>query len=391
MKFSKMLPVAILRFGCLFLFIFFISSSQATAQNKKETKNTEEESDPEIDKLKKTREKLSLLNDIADERWKQTSNEKKRELEKVDLARASELQELSYEESKIRAEKTRLDLELSRMKIQIARKEKELADQKLVSDALSLKILQREQREKWESNVNTAVNYRNNPVENKTLYLSDRVVHLNGIISYESATLVIERLQFLANLSQTKPIFLVIDSSPGGSVMAGYQIIRAMRSSKAPVYVLVKSYAASMAATIAALSEKSYCFSSTIILHHQIHGKNEGNPTQQKEKLALAQEWNRRIAGPVAQKMNLSLDQFVKKMYENNSEGDWMEFGDKAVQLKWITAVIDEVVDESVRQKPQEPPVNTMSIQIVGKKPELHPFDLLYMYQADQYFKTVNQ
>ena len=50
-------------------------------------------------------------------------------------------------------------------------------------------------------------------------------------------------------------IFIVIDTSPRGSVMAGYRILKAMESSDAPVHVVVKSFAASMAAAITTLGE----------------------------------------------------------------------------------------------------------------------------------------
>ena len=76
--------------------------------------------------------------------------------------------------------------------------------------------------------------------------ITDRRVALNGPIFEGSVRPVIEKIQFYANQSD-KPIFLVIDESPGGSVASGEQVIKAMESSKAPVHVVVKSFAASMA------------------------------------------------------------------------------------------------------------------------------------------------
>ena len=54
--------------------------------------------------------------------------------------------------------------------------------------------------------------------------------------------------------------------------MAGYKILKAMEGSAAPVYVVVKSFAASMAANIATQSKKSFAYPNAIILHHQISG-----------------------------------------------------------------------------------------------------------------------
>lgn len=353
---------------------------------KTKEKGAEEESD-RMKKLKERKDMLSLENEIRAEKWEKETSAKKQKLQELELMRAAELQDLSYEESKIRAEKIRLDLELSRMKIELARKEKLLADRKLKSDNLALTIFNREQKNQWQKEVNKPITYLNEPLQGNALHLSDRVVNLEGLISYATAKSVVEKIHFYANQSSEKPIFLVIDSSPGGSVMAGYQIIKAMRSSKAPVIVLVKTYAASMAATIATMAQTSYCFSSSIILHHQIRGFNKGNLTQQRERLKLAEQWNQRIAGPVAKKMGISLEQFIKRMYENNSDGDWMEFGDKAVKLKWISRVIDKVVDQSIRKEPRPENENSIAIRLVGGRlPKLSPFDLYFLYDPEENF-----
>ena len=172
------------------------------------------------------------------------------------------------------------------------------------------------------------------PFKDGVLTISDRRIALNGPIWQETADYIAERIDYFNNQNREHPIFIVIDSSPGGSVMAGYKILKAMEGSAAPVYVVVKSYAASMAANILTQSKKSFAYPNAVILHHQILNGSFGNLTVQKENVKEMEEWWKRLAAPVAAKMGISLDEFIKRMYENRSTGDWEEFGDNARKLQ---------------------------------------------------------
>ena len=79
-----------------------------------------------------------------------------------------------------------------------------------------------------------------------------------------------------------------IDRCPGGSVMEGYRIVKAMQASKAPIHVVVKSFAASMAAVITTLAVHSYAYPNAVILHHQMSTGANGNMTQIKEQVEEA-------------------------------------------------------------------------------------------------------
>ena len=78
-----------------------------------------------------------------------------------------------------------------------------------------------------------------------------------------------------------------------------------MAGSKAPVYVVVKGFAASMTAVIATLAERSYCYPNTIILHHQVSNTLRGNMTVLKEQVDFTNRWFERFGTPVAKKMGL--------------------------------------------------------------------------------------
>jgi len=190
--------------------------------------------------------------------------------------------------------------------------------------------------------------YLKDPLVDGVLYISDRRISFNGAVTEQLADYVCTRISFYNNQSSEFPIFIVVDNSPGGSVAAGYQIQKAMAASKAPVHVVVKGFAASMTAVICTLAERSYCYPNTIILHHQASNVVRGNMTVLKEQIDFTNQWFDRLATPVAKKMGISLQDFVKQMYANDSTGDWQAFGDKAKELKWVDNVIERIEETAV-------------------------------------------
>lgn len=208
-------------------------------------------------------------------------------------------------------------------------------------------------------------NYPKDPLENGKLYISDRRVEFNGVVTPELAEYVTERIYFYNNKDSEAPIFLVIDSSPGGSVAAGYQIIKAMESSKAPVYVVVKSFAASMAAMITTIAERSFCYNDTVIMHHQPSSGTQGNLTQMSEQLRFVTEWTRYLNDKLAAKMGMTYDEYVKEMYKHNSQGDWTEFGDGARRWNWVSDIVETIDEASIvrNEKADAPKMQTIIIR----------------------------
>ncbi len=341
-------------------------NSQVNTINKQIALDTAEQNRAlqlELSEMKAQEERLKLELSIA-----QKQNER-------------QMHEIRLTEAKLKLKRSELEVGLAELTAQLSRKEKE----DLIHDQVY--------REK-------ETMYLREPFVDGVLHVSDRRVALNGLIWSGLANYVSERINFYNNQSSDYPIFIVIDSSPGGSVMAGYKIMKAMQSSQAPVYVVVKSYAASTAAVIATLAERSYAYPNAILLHHQMSWGVMGNLTQQKEFLEDTQEWWRRLAQPVAEKMGLTLDEFVDKMYKENSNGDWSEFADQAKANNWIDVVVDRVWEMAVDKDPDRfgmrryasapAPLNEMKdehgrsyIQL----PRLDPFDFYYIYDPDNYYR----
>ncbi|MHA7877931.1 MAG: ATP-dependent Clp protease proteolytic subunit [Bacteroidota bacterium] len=185
-----------------------------------------------------------------------------------------------------------------------------------------------------------------------SLVVSDRRIDLNGGITPWLANYITDRIQYFNNKDANHPIFIVIESSPGGSVSAGSCIIKAMENSKAPVYVVVKGFAASMAALITTLADKSYAYPNAIILHHQPWTFTWGNVRELREEQELLQEWWNRLGGSVAKKMGISLKKLDTLLYEKSAKGDWLEFADRAAKLKWVDHIINGIQDSGVRELP---------------------------------------
>jgi len=327
--------------------------------------------------MEATKRQQSLRTELA-----KTQAEKERLLEDAELAKAR-AEKFSNE---LKAAQAEASLEISRLQNDIARietteKRGDYADSKPV--------------------------YLKNPLkENGILVVSDRRIPLNGIISNDTATFVTNRIQYWNNKDRTLPIFIVIDASPGGSVMAGYRILKAMESSDAPIHVVVKSFAASMAAAITTLAHESYAYPNAVILHHQISAQIIGqlNLTQQREFHEESQRWWKRLGTPIATKMGISTDELIKKMYAHTSSGDWSEFGEDAQKLKWVDHIVQGIDETSLNKDPDataapaaiptapsRPNSLVEEIDTNGKPfmwlPRIDPKDVYFLYNPDSYYR----
>ena len=245
--------------------------------------------------------------------------------------------------------------------------------------------------------------YLENPLQDSTLIISDRRIAFNGAVTAATADHICDRIHYYNNKNKTLPIFIVIDYSPGGSVMAGYRILKAMEGSDAPVHVVVKSFAASMAATITTLAEESYAYPNAIILHHQLSSSfffTTMNLTQQKESLANANKWWDKLATPVAKKMGISTDDFIKQMYDKNSDGDWVEFATDAKKLKWVNHIVTGIKETGAvvnpdNIKPKKADKTSALSENLDKDgnpclflPRLNPHDAYFLHNPDGYYRV---
>jgi ATP-dependent Clp protease protease subunit len=330
----------------------------------------------ELSKSKIELERTSVAEAVLDMKTKTSVGALKRQIEQLSA------------ENALAAEKRKSD-------------QSKLADEQLRATAavltLGAQIQNRDLEDKWRDEVNKPVTYTMEPFKDGVLTVSDRRIEMNGPIVSGTADFVCAQIDYFNNQNQKTPIFVVINNSPGGSVMAGYRILKAIETSDAPVHVVVKSFAASMAATIATLAPHSYAYPNAIILHHQMSGSAVGNMTNMEQEVATMQEWERRLAVPIAKKMGISLEQFKAKMYAAKKSGDWDEFADKALELKWIDHIVNEIREEGVRSKPS--PSGSGSWWMSAEKsdeqgkpyvslPPLEPYDCYFMINPHGFYRV---
>ena len=373
---------------------------------------------PAPDPVKVEQEKLTAENTLAAEKLKAETNAIRAEITRLKmekellgekLALEAVKRQAAQEESLVKVEEERAKLARDN-ELAKARAEYLTNELKAVQSQSSIEILKLqnqissiEMEGKRKAYADAKPVYLENPLKDDgTLVISDRRIPLNGLITMATADHITDRIDFYNNADRKLPIFIVIDESPGGSVMAGYRILKAMESSDAPVHVVVKSFAASMAAGITTLAKESYCYPNAIILHHQISSTLFGqlNLTEQAEVVKESQRWWTRLATPVAQKMGVSTDEFIKQMYAHNSAGDWSEFGEDAQKLKWVNHIVKGIEETSLTKNPDTVPPQQANPATVGLKeevdangkpfaflPRLTPKDVYFLYNPDKYFR----
>jgi ATP-dependent Clp protease, protease subunit len=375
------------------------------------------------DPVRKESDELAAQNKLAAERLTKETNDMRAEITRLKMERELLTEKLALEAAKrqsglqqelaaMQAERERIDQEAQIAK---AKAEKLGHDLKIAQTEASIQIgkLQSElseieTKEKREAYADMPPVYLKNPLrEDNVLVVSDRRIPLNGVITSATADFITERIQYWNNKNRELPIFIVIDASPGGSVMAGYRILKSMESSDAPVHVVVKSFAASMAAAITTLAKESYAYPNAVILHHQISIMAFGqlNLTQQKEMHEESNRWWARFGTPIANKMGITPDELIKRMYARSSSGDWTEFATEAQKLKWVNHVVEGIDETSVTKNPdaEKPAAAPAAPAVVrpgtlgeevdadGKPfawlPRLQPKDVYFLYNPDGYYR----
>ncbi len=393
-----------------------VKSSESPARSTTE-RPTETPRDPAIEAFRKQQEALTMENLLEAERLKKETNAMRAEITRLRMERELIGEKNAMEDVRRTQADREADIKFAKEKDRLI-KESEFARiqaEKLANDlkavqsqsALEITKLQNdisriETSDKRSQYADSKPEYLSKPLrDDGVVVVSDRRIPLNGIISGDTADFITDRIDFWNNKDSKLPIFIVIDECPGGSVMAGYRILKSMESSKAPVHVVVKSFAASMAACITTLAEESYCYPNAVILHHQISNSTSGsklNLTQQKEFYEESNRWWERLAGPIAKKMGITTDELIKKMYARSSSGDWTEFGDKALELKWVNHIISGVEETSFVKDPDSKITRT-AVQTALKEevdaegqphawlPRLNPKDCYFLYNPDGYYR----
>ena len=349
----------------------------------------------ELALLHETKERLELENGIAKAEQSSALDalRLKSEQDNMELA----LMRNAHQREQLSQQQQQAEIQLEMLEAQLREKRRQEASAALLDTLgnLQTRLDVISKRRALHDIVDREVDTDDEPFQNSVLTVSDRRVALNGPIISGTADQITRRIHYYNNQSAA-PIFLIIDDCPGGSWMQGYRILRALESSQAPVHVVVKSYAASMAAIIATDAEYSYAYPNAVILHHQPWGWSIGNVAETQERVENMKEIGHRLHRKTAERMGLDLNTFYERMYEESVTGDWREFADKAVKLNWIGNIVHLIREQGIVDKPidelphsslfladdADGPSHRDSEKIV--LPRLGPFDFYFLYNADQ-------
>jgi ATP-dependent Clp protease protease subunit len=369
-------------------------SAEKGKSAKKDEKATDEPAtDPVSAEAKKLREEMELLETRFKHRlakYEQDHESERFEVAKAKLARRlkseKSAEDLADAQEELERLKIEADLQKKRAEIDQLKSEAELAAARTEKAKIEQSFEVEDIKEKLDERVLGEENYPDEPFKDGVLSISLRRIELNGPIYDGAADYVCQRLDYLNNQSH-KPIFLVIDECPGGSAIEGFQIVQAIKNSKAPVHVVIKRMAASMAAIIATLSDHSYCYPDSIILHHQASTLLMGNGRDMEDQMRQFKAISSRLIGAVAKKLGQTEQEFVDEMYKNRVSGDWDLFGDEAVKKGWIEHVATTIREEGIRTRPKGMRDAQRNIIILGESDSASPTSAAAASSANGYLE----
>lgn len=94
--------------------------------------------------------------------------------------------------------------------------------------------------------------------------------------------------------------------------------------------------------------------------------------------------------------MDLTVDEFVKRMYGAVSTGDWKVLGTEAQRLKWVTDVTDRMSEDSVNTIVAAPELAELKREGMTNRdfatthqtvlPTPQPFDVWWVYDPSTEF-----
>ena len=174
-------------------------------------------------------------------------------------------------------------------------------------------------------------------IDISTRLLMDRIIMCTGEVTDELAESVVAQLLYLEAEDPEKPIKMLVQG-PGGSCSAGFAIISAMNTIKAPVHTIAMGCVASMSALITISGEKGQrgAYPNTEIMLHTVASGASGKVQDMQISLEQAQKTNEKCMEMISKNCHKSLKE-VKKVCDRDfwmNENEALTFGaiDKIVE-----------------------------------------------------------
>lgn len=191
--------------------------------------------------------------------------------------------------------------------------------------------------------------------DKQIILTENNTVQLRGPVTRDSVGAVMHELNTISKIGNAKdPIYLILNT-PGGSVMAGLDLINYMNTLRRPVHS-VAVYAASMGFHILQNSPKRYVTKYATIMSHRASGGFEGDIPQQinsrlKHVIDLIDKMDEQVISRTQGKytkesyMELIRDEY----YGVGSNAITDKFADEVVSLKCNEKLLNESVEKTMQ------------------------------------------
>ena len=112
---------------------------------------------------------------------------------------------------------------------------------------------------------------------------NSRTLYFYGPVTDESCFLLTRSLEEYG--ASDEPIHLHIQSS-GGELMPTFNVVDTIERIQSPVYTYIEGYAASAATLISVAGKRRFMGKRSLMLLHQLSGKNQGTYSYMKEEMS---------------------------------------------------------------------------------------------------------
>ena len=156
------------------------------------------------------------------------------------------------------------------------------------------------------------------PVKRVSINLakSKRILYLKSGVSQNSVKPVIDGIKELSASSKAD-IYLII-TSPGGSVLDGFQLINTMTGAKATLGVkticIVESAAYSMAALIQSYCHQAYMTPNSSLLYHEAAYQVQDQMTHMISRMKFMDQFMKETNANVARQMGMPADEYEREI-----------------------------------------------------------------------------
>ncbi|CAO2035836.1 unnamed protein product [Urochloa humidicola] len=182
--------------------------------------------------------------------------------------------------------------------------------------------------------------------------LKERIVCIHGLITDDTASLVVAQLLFLESENPAKPVHLYINS-PGGVVTAGLAIYDTMQYIRSPVTTLCIGQAASMASLLLAAGARGErrALPNARVMIHQPSGGASGQASDiaihAKEILKVRDRLNKIYAKHTGQAIDRIEQCMERDMFMDPEEAHDWGLIDEVIEHRPVSLVSDAVGSDS--------------------------------------------